>query len=81
MHTKVYCSLKDYQRRFSNIAHRELTCFEMTSGDRGVNFVTSTSTSGIASAMGSSSSSESDASSGFCRVSSPDITVMTVVKV
>ena len=46
----------------------ERTCFEITSGESAVSFVTSTSMKGISS---SSSTSESDSSERCCRVSSP----------
>ena len=51
----------------------EHTCFDMTSGDSGVNFEGSMSMVGKLSCASSSSDSESDSSWGFCRVSSPGI--------
>ena len=62
MRTKVDRSLRIFLRKGERKAKSdpELTCFEMTSGDSGVNFVTSMSIFGTIST--SSSSSESDSS-------------------
>lgn len=61
------------QRLQGILVDLSLTCFEMTSGDRGVNFDGSMSIFGTVSTTSSSSDSESDSSCVFLSVSSPGI--------